>query len=112
MYLHELLPHSSAVAHGASELFQSKAIAAWADLLNVLFEMFVTAHIEGKRRYPELKKRSTRLDFSSIDDINTQVRSGLVADFAFGKYADRIRAINRILNPGDELQVQLLVIKK
>ena len=112
MYLHELLPHSSAVAHGASELFQSKAIAAWADLLNVLFEMFVSAHIEGKRQYPELKKRSTRLDFSSIDDINTQVRLGLVADFAFSKYADRIHAISRILNPESELQVQLFVIKK
>lgn len=112
MYLHELLPHSFAVAQGASELFQSKAIAAWADLLNILFDMFVTSHIEGKKKYPELKKRSTRLDFSSTDDINTQVRLGLIADFAFGKYADRIQVINRILNPQGELQVHLLVIKK
>lgn len=112
MYLHELLPHSSAVAHGASELFQSKAIAAWADLLNLLFEMFVIAHIEGKTQYPELKKRNTRLDFTSIDDINTQIRLGLVADFAFGKYADRIKVINQILNPQGDFQVQLFVIKK
>jgi hypothetical protein len=112
MALHELLPHSSAVNQGVSELFQSKAIAAWADLLNVLFERFVTAHIDGTRQFPELKKRSTRLDFSSTEDINSQVRIGLVADFAFGKYADRIQTINRILNPQGDHQPELSVIKK
>ncbi|MGI8482373.1 MAG: hypothetical protein ACR2MF_09975 [Chthoniobacterales bacterium] len=112
MYLHELLPHSSAVSHGVCELFQTKTIAAWGDLLNALFERFVTLHVEGAKQYPELKKRATRVDFSSAEDFTLQVRAGLVADFAFNKYLDRIQVINRVLNTEGTFQDELSIIRK
>lgn len=112
MYLRELLPHSSAVAQGISELFQTKAIAAWSDLLNALFAHFVTDHFEGRKRPPELKRRTTRIDFSSETDVASQVREGLISDFAFEKYTERIKIINRMLNPESECQEELSIVRR
>lgn len=111
-YLREIFPHSSAVAQGISELFQTKTIAAWADLLNAQFAQFAAAHLDGRKRFPEFKKRATRIDFSSESDIASQVREGLIADFAFEKYAERIKLINRILNPDEACQEELSIIRK
>lgn len=112
MYLKELLPHSAAVVQGISELFQTKTIAAWSDLLNNLFAHFVTAHLLGEKPVPELKRRTTRIGFTSKSDITSQVREGLIADFAFEKYAERIKTINRVLNPDWQRQDELSIIKK
>lgn len=112
MYLRELLPHSAAVAHGIAELFQTKTIAAWADLLNSLFAYFVTAHLEGQKRIPELKTRSVRIDFSSEIDITSQLREGLIADFAFQQYAEKVKIINCILNPDGRCEDELSIIRK
>jgi hypothetical protein len=112
MRLSELLPHSSAVVEGVSELFQMKAVAAWSDLLNHLFAQFISAHLDGTKSFPELKKRTTRIDFSVNSDIGSQVREGLLADFAFEKYADRFRVVNRILNPKSLREDELSTIKK
>lgn len=112
MYLRELLPHSSSVAQGISELFQTKTIAAWSDLLNDLFAHFVTDHLEGRKRLPELKRRTTRIDFSSETDVTSQVREGLISDFAFEKYAERIKIINRMLNPESKCQDELSIIRR
>ena len=78
MFLRELQPHGASVILGVAELFQTKAIAAWTDLLNALFESFVGMHMTGKRHIPEFKKRSTRLDFGSAEDVLTQVRHGQI----------------------------------
>lgn len=112
MFLRELLPHSASVSLGVAELFQTKTIAAWADLLNALFEHFVGLHIEGKRQFAVFKRRTTRLDFSSSEDVTSQVRRGLVADFAFGKYADRIQMITRVLVPDERVIRELAVVRK
>ncbi len=112
MFLRELQAHSSSVTFGIAELFQTKAIAAWADLLNALFEQFVEMHISGKRQFTAFKKKTTRFDFSSSEDVVTQVRLGLVADFAFAKYADRIQTIGRVLVPNAMLSQELSVVRK
>ena len=112
MSLQELLPHSSSVSLGTAELFQTKSMAAWSDLLNTLFEHFVELHMGGKRLFPEIKKRGTRLDFSSAVEPLLQVRQGLVADFAFGKYVDRIQTISRILVPDHHVDQELRTIRK
>lgn len=109
MYLRELLPHSARVGLGIAELFQSKAMAAWADLLNALFENFVALHMEGKRQFPKFKRRTTKLDFSSPKNFKDQVREGLVTDFAFKNYRDRIQTITDVLSSDDR---QLAVIRK
>jgi hypothetical protein len=110
--LRELLPHSSAVDQGITELFQTKFIAAWSDLLNNLFKHFVIDHLEGRNRFPELKHRSTRIDFSSEVDVASQVREGLISDFPFDKYAERIKIINRVLNPESKCQDELSIIRR
>ena len=112
MQLGELLPHSNAVAVGIAELFQTKTIAAWSDLLNKLFAHFVTAHLDGIKSFPELKSRSTRIDFSVNSDIDSQIREGLVADFAFEKYSDRVKVVNRVLNPKGVHEDELSIVKK
>jgi hypothetical protein len=112
MHVGDLLPHKSAVAAGVSELFQMKGVAAWSDLLNDLFGQFVAAHLDGTKSFPELKRRTTRIDFSVVSDINSQLKEGLLADFAFEKYADRVRIINRILNPSSLCDAELSTIKK
>lgn len=112
MFLRELQPHSGAVILGVAELFQTKVVAAWADLLNGLFERFVIQHFDGQRNFPEFKKRTTKLDFSSTEDVVAQVRVGLVADFAFSKYSERIQTIVRTFTPNEALTQHLQLIRK
>jgi hypothetical protein len=112
MHVNDLMPQEGAVAAGVSELFHMKAVAAWSDLLNDLFAQFVSLHLNGTKSFPELRRRTTRIDFSVTSDINSQLREGLLADFAFEKYADRVRIINRILNPSSLCEAELSTIKK
>ncbi len=112
MFLCELKPHSASVSLGIAELFQTKAVAAWSDLLNTLYEFFIAMHVDGTQHFPAFKKRSTRLDFTSTEDLITQVRRGLVADFAFAKYSERIQTICRVLVPPDRLQQELSTVRK
>ncbi|WP_155500181.1 hypothetical protein [Comamonas testosteroni] len=112
MFLRELQPHSAAVVFGVAELFQTKVVAAWADLLSGLFEQFVNQHIGGHRQFPAFRKRTTKLDFGSSEDVLTQVRAGLVADFAFSKYSERIQTIDRALAPNETRNRHLQFIRK
>ncbi len=112
MFLRELQPHSAAVAFGVAELFQTKVVAAWADLLNGLYEQFVNQHISGHRHFPAFKKRTTKLDFGSSEDVLTQVRAGLVADFAFSKYSERIQTVDRAFAPDEVRARHLQLIRK
>ena len=112
MYLRELQPHSASVSLGIAELFQTKAIAAWADLLGSLFEFFVQMHLEGKKPFPALKKRTTKVGFSDAVDLVEQVRQGLVADFAFGKYAERIKIISDTMPPSGRTSQALITVRK
>lgn len=112
MFLHELQPHRGAVVFGIAELFQTRAIASWSDLLNDLFAKFVEEHIAGVRNIPAFKKRSTRLDFASSANVLDQIREGLVSDFAFSKYADRIQTIGRVLSLSAHSAAELQIVRK
>lgn len=112
MYLRELQPHSISVSLGIAELFQTKVIASWADLLNSLYEFFIEMHIEGTKLFPEFKTRTTRLDFSSPIDVVKQLRQGLVADFAFKKYSERISTIGKVLVANERISQELRVVRK
>ena len=111
-YLRELLIHSSTVEEGVLELYQNKMIAAWSDLLGDLFSCFVDMHFSGIRKLHELKKRTVRLDFSLETDLNEQIRTALIADFAFQRYADRLKIVDEFLNPGGKHSAELSTIKK
>lgn len=95
--LRELLIYNNEVAFGIAELFQSKAIAAWADLLNDMFAFFAEQHISGARPVAALKRRSAKLDFSSEIGIQQQLINALVNHFAFDRYADRIKTIQAVI---------------
>ncbi len=111
-YLSELLIHSGMVREGIHELYQNKMIAAWSDLLGDLFLCFVEMHFSGRREFHELKKRTARLDFSVKTDLTAQIKAGLISDYAFQRYNDRVKIINDILNPDCKHERELLVIKK
>jgi hypothetical protein len=112
MALQELRPHSGSVGLGIAELFQTKVIAAWADLLVELFEYFVQMHLEGRKAFPALRKRTTKVGFSDAVDLVEQVRQGLVTDFAFQPYRDRIKIITSVLIPSASGNRALQTIKK
>jgi hypothetical protein len=111
-YLKELLIQSGTVEKGVLELYQNKMIAAWSDLLGDLFSRFMDMHFSGIREFHELKKRSVRLDFSKGTDLNEQIRVALAADFAFQRYAERIKIIDELLNPDRKYSTELTTIKK
>lgn len=112
MSLRELQPHSGSVGLGIAELFQTKVIAAWNDLLGSMFEYFVQMHLEGRKPFPALRKRTTRVGFLDSMELGEQVRQGLVADFAFSRYADRIKIVSDVLTPSASGIRALHVIKK
>jgi hypothetical protein len=111
-YLRELLIHSGTVEEGVFELHQNKMIAAWSDLLGDLFSCFVDMHFSGVRKFHELRKRTARLDFSLETDLLEQISTALIADFAFQRYADRVKIVDELLNPDGKHSAELSTIKK
>jgi len=112
MFLKDLLAYNVNVEDSMLELFQHKLIAAWHDLLTDLFLHFLEQHFSQKRRFTELKRKAPKIDFSSDIDLVIQIREGLLVDFSFEKYTERIRIINGILNPAKNCDNELSFIKK
>lgn len=112
VFLKELQTYSKNVEASMLDLFQNKLISSWSDLLTDLFSYFLEQHFSQKRKFKELKKRTPKIDFSSEVDLDIQIRDGLLADFSFEKYTDRLRIINGILNPAKDCEAELSLIKK
>lgn len=112
MSLRELQPHSGSVGLGIAELFQTKVIAAWSDLLGDLFEYFIRMHLEGRRAFPVLQKRVTKVKLLDPQDLVEQTCRGLVEDFLFEKYAIRIKIISDVLQSSERGARALSVIRK
>lgn len=110
--LKELVQHSSAVNDGLLELFQTKVIATWSDLLSTLFSEFVAQHLAGKTLYPQFKKINAKLDFSAPGSLEDQLKEALIAEFAFKPYKERVAPIAAILAPAGLLDDELKLIKK
>lgn len=110
--LKELVQHSSAVNDGLLELFQTKVIATWSDLLSILFSEFIAQHLAGKTLYPQFKKINARLDFSAPGSLEDQLKETLIAEFAFKPYKERITPISAILDPTGLLEDERSLIKK
>lgn len=112
LLLRALLPFSRSVAEGILELYQNKMIASWSDLLADLFAHFVNMHFRGSRKFLELKKRTVRIDFSLDADLLEQVGAGLITDFSFQKYGERVKIINSLLNPYGRHEAELSTISR
>ena len=44
--------------------------------------------------------------------MSEQIRTALIADFAFQRYADRLKIVNELLNPDGKHSAELSTIKK
>ena len=112
LHVRELIPHTNSVAEGVLEHYQSKMVAAWSDLLAVLFAEFVRLHVAGTRHYREIGKRKTQVDFSDTTDMRVQIEQGLVAEFSFESYGKRVRTVNGVLNSEGKHAAELSIVKK
>ena len=100
IYVRELVEKQSAVQRGVAELFQSKAIAMWGDLLGDLYSACVRQHLEGTKNYNFLASRKVAFDFKSLDGLAEQLIVSLVSDFAFLDYKSRYKEISKLFSLG------------
>ncbi|MBD8531505.1 MULTISPECIES: hypothetical protein [unclassified Massilia] len=110
--LNDFIPHSGEVSAGVAELFQVRAIAAWNDLLNDLFSVFVREHLTGSRQFKAIKKRSASVDFSSSEPIQDQILRSVVTDFTFDPYKARIKSIKDLCITKLPVDDDLKIIRK
>jgi hypothetical protein len=108
----ELLSNSQDVKSKGNSFYQNMMIAAWSDLIDEIFEYFLAQHFDGHRDFVELKRQNIKIDFASSISIEVQAKDALSKDFSFRSYPDRFKLINGILNPGNELDAEIKIIRK
>jgi hypothetical protein len=84
--------------HFLLEVFHGKFVTLWQDLLNNIFIKFIELHLSSIRKFEELKKIEIRLDFTSTDNFNDQIKKAIIYDFNFRKFSERQKLINKLLN--------------
>lgn len=100
IFAKELVEKQSAVQRGIAELFQSKAIAMWGDLLSDLYRECVRQHLEGTKNYDILAPRKVAFDFKSPEGLAEQLLVTLVSDFAFLDYKSRYKELVKLFSLG------------
>ncbi|MCC2502211.1 MULTISPECIES: hypothetical protein [Bacillus cereus group] len=94
------------------ESFHGKFIQLWHNCLDDIFSLFVDLHFNNTRKFPEFKKRTVSIDFSSGESVEHQLKLKLKKDFSFEKFSDKQKWVNKILNPNKKADDELLSIKK
>jgi hypothetical protein len=97
IWISELIANRETVRRGAIELFQSKAIAIWHDLLNEIYFVALRQHFDGVKSWPGLKVKKATFNFASGVPLAEQVRNSLAEDFAFVKYKDKFDTVKKII---------------
>jgi hypothetical protein len=98
--------------HFILEVYHVRLVQLWNNLLDDIFCILIEEHINGGRRFSELKKQQVKVDFDSTEDLLVQLKEKLIEDFAFVDYPERQRIINKALNPNDKGQNELDNLKK
>ena len=111
IYASELIAKKDAVRRGVSELFQSKAIALWGDLLCDLYGDLVREHLQGGQKCDFLSSKKVNFDFKSSDSMTEQLLLSLVRDFSFQDYKSKYKEIKNFFHL-DNLHRQAAVIAK
>ncbi|OAS04608.1 hypothetical protein AYO08_14725 [Pseudomonas putida] len=109
--LAELAQNELSVKEGVAELFQSKAVALWGDLLNEIFNFALNQHLSGEKSWRVFKSFEARFDFESDISPVDQIRDSVKKRFAFYSHKDKIAAISKIF-PLEELADKISIIKK
>lgn len=99
--IRELKQYRKRMPNFILEFFHSKFVQLWQQLLTDLFGHIVDMHLKKQQLFPELKIQPAKLNFASTEDITIQLKQSLRKDFAFRKYADRIKLISKIINKID-----------
>lgn len=110
--LSSLIQHSDGVASGVTELFVVRSIAAWNDLLSAIFRSSVSAHLDGRKKFPSFKNRKSSFDFSSSASPLNQIQDSINKEFAFMAYKDRLKTITSCLESKRHIDIELMFIKK
>jgi len=98
--------------HFLLEVFHGKFCFLWNEFLTKIFSILIELHFLKKRKFKELKKQEVKLDFTSDQNFDNQIKIGIVEDFNFKEYSERQKVINKILNPDNEGQTELANIYK
>lgn len=111
IHVSTLIHNQDTVKRGNIELFQSKAIALWNDLIVDLYTVSVCNHIDHSVRSAALKKSKVDIDFSLEILIPDQIKNALVRDFSFSNHGSKLDVIKKIF-PMASYSSQLSFIKK
>ncbi|MFZ3050270.1 MAG: hypothetical protein WA106_05675 [Methanothrix sp.] len=96
-----------------SNVFHDMLVRAWMDCLSQLFSLFIELKIEDARMLENFKTIDAKiqLDFEQAN-INAQIQEGFVKDFNFKEHPKRYKIINKVLDPSNTAQKDLLDIGK
>ncbi|MCE9951636.1 MULTISPECIES: hypothetical protein [Aeromonas] len=108
----ELLFVSNDFISSTIALYQNMMIASWSDLLDDLFNHYLELHFNGKYFFSALKKQSIKIDFSSSETLENQIKDALQKDFSFKSYNEKIKLIIDALGCTSKNKLELSIIKK
>lgn len=83
------------------EVLHGRLVQTWKECLSKIFAHYVGLHLNGMRRFEELKSTDVRLDFRSDASIDQQIMKSLVDNFDFKRYAEQQRLIDSLCNPNE-----------
>lgn len=108
----ELKRHKTDFPYFLLDVFHSRLVQAWQDCLNKIFCHYVELHFKGVRPFTEPQRKQVQLDFRAGDELNEQIKLGLIRGFEFDSYAERQKLVDRLLNPNGAQQTHLLNVHK
>ncbi|KNY24833.1 hypothetical protein [Pseudobacteroides cellulosolvens] len=97
--------------HFIFEVYHGKVVQLLNNLLDDIFEQLVKFHFSGQRVFSELKKQDVKIDFATDTDHNIQIKDNLQKDYSFKDFTERVRIINKVLNPSNNGNTELDNVK-
>ena len=98
--------------HFILEVYHGKFVHLANRLMDDIFCVLLEEHLLKTRPFVELKTQQVKIDFSAEEDLLTQLKENCAKDFTFYKYSERLKIVNKALNPGNDGQDQIANIKK
>jgi len=98
--------------HFVLEVYQGKFVYLVNQLMDDLFCILLDEHLGKTRPFVELKTQQVKIDFSTEEDLITQLKENCARDFTFYRYSDRLKIVNNALNLSNDGHDELVNIKK
>jgi hypothetical protein len=94
------------------ETFHGKLVQEWYECLTALFCLLIDKHFSGERKFNELKRCQTTIDFREDIDLIEQTKCSLLDRFEFDSYRDKVKLINSVFNRESKREEYLKNIHK